>query len=196
MKKREVAIFLHDLKPGHPNRTKRLVVAYDGAGNALIRHKGRLVHPWTLPDFDAVLPYSDASFAVEISPPGQLVFGIESGEMLAVSRNGRRYTAPIDKVYATLQRWHAKEHPSGKKRRKQLFSSSEEEDRLEKDMIATAKFAIKAGAISSPVFVTLAQNAFKIARHAKEHPTGKRRRRLFTSSEQMRKYRMEHQGGL
>jgi hypothetical protein len=28
--------------------------------------------------------------------------------------------------------------------------------------------------------------------HAKEHPTGKRRRRLFTSSEQMRKYRMEH----
>ena len=137
MKKREVAIFLHDLKPGRPNRTKRLVVAYDGAGNALIRHKGRLVHPWTLPDFDAVLPLSDASFAVEISPPGQAVLGIESGEMLAISRNGRAYTAPIDKIYATLQRWHAK-----------------------------------------------------------EHPTGKRRRRLFTSSEQMRKYRMEHQGGL
>ena len=68
--------------------------------------------------------------------------------------------------------------------------------RLEKDMILTAKFAIQRGGIALPVFVTLAQNAFKIARHAKEHPTGKRRRRFLTSSEQMRKYRMEHQGGL
>ena len=42
--------------------------------------------------------------------------------------------------------------------------------RLEKDMILTAKFAIQRGGIPSPVFVTLAQNAFKIARHAKSTP--------------------------
>ncbi len=131
-------------------------------------------------------------YAIELNPPGRAWIGIEAGDTFAISMGGKQYTAPVEKVYATLQRWQAKEHPSGKKRRKQLFSSSEEEVRLEKDMIATAKFAIRRGGISSPVFVTLAQNAFKIARHAKEHPTGKRRRRLFTSSEQMRKYRMEH----
>jgi hypothetical protein len=69
--------------------------------------------------------------------------------------------------------------------------------RLEKDMILTAKFAIQRGGTSSPVFVTLAQNAFQnCSARERAHPTGKRHRRLFTSSEQMRKYRMEHQGGL
>ena len=111
------------------------------------------------------------TFTVEIDPPGKAWIGVERGKMIAISLGvGQQYTAPIEKVHATLARWHAKEHPSGKKRRKQLFSSSEEEVRLEKDMIATAKFAIQRGGISSPVFVTLAQNAFKIARHAKSTP--------------------------
>ena len=39
--------------------------------------------------------------------------------------DGKDYTAPVEKVYATLQRWHARENPSGKKRRR-LFTSSEE----------------------------------------------------------------------
>ena len=133
------------------------------------------------------------TFTVEIDPPGKAWIGVERGKMIAISLGvGKVYTAPIEFVYAALARKHARENPTGKKRPENMVPLY----RLEKDMILTAKFAIRRGGISSPVFVTLAQNAFKIARHAKEHPTGKRRRGFFTSSEQMRKYRMEHQGGL
>ena len=146
-------------------------------------------------------------FTVEVHPPGRpgkACIGVECGQVLSINlipnRTGKEpmtYSAPIEKVYATLQRWHVKEHPTGRKRGRKLFGISEEEYRLEKDMILTAKFAIQRGGISSPVFVTLAQNAFKIARHAKSTPDRQAASQgLFTSSEQMRKYRMEHQGGL
>jgi hypothetical protein len=113
----------------------------------------------------------ERSFVVAIDQSAHL--GVSPESVLSINlipnRTGKEpmtYSAPIEKVYATLQRWHAKEHPTGKKRPENMVPLY----RLEKDMILAAKFAIQRDGISSPVFVTLAQNAFKIARHAKEHP--------------------------
>jgi hypothetical protein len=99
-------------------------------------------------------------FMVEIDPPGKAWIGVEPGKMIAISLGvGKVYTAPIEKVYATLQRWHAKEHPSGRKRPENMVPLY----RLEKDMILVAKFAIQRAGITPPAFVTLAHNAFTIA---------------------------------
>jgi hypothetical protein len=56
------------------------------------------------------------------------IIGIEPGSTFTISSSGadrKEYSAPIEKVHQTLARWHAKENPTGKKRRK-LFKSSEE----------------------------------------------------------------------
>jgi hypothetical protein len=68
-------------------------------------------------------------FTVEVhlpQRPGRAFIGAELGFLLTISMNGgQQYSAPIEKVYATLQRWHAKANPTGKKRRR-LFNDSEE----------------------------------------------------------------------
>jgi hypothetical protein len=76
-------------------------------------------------------------YGIEINPPSakgdRLWLGIERGDTFAIHLGGgKQYTAPIEKVYATLQRWHAKEHPTGKTRRR-LFTSSEEMRRHRKE---------------------------------------------------------------
>ena len=66
------------------------------------------------------------TFTVEIDPPGKAWIGVERGKMIAISLGvGKVYTAPVEKVHATLARWHAKQHPIGKRRRR-LFTSSEQ----------------------------------------------------------------------
>jgi hypothetical protein len=111
---------------------------------------------------------TDRRFVVEIDK--KLLLGVSPESMLSINlipnRTGKEpmtYSAPIEKVYATLQRWHTKEHPIGKKRPENLIPLY----RLEKDMILAAKFAIQRGGISSPVFVTLAHKAFTIARQSR-----------------------------
>jgi hypothetical protein len=110
----------------------------------------------------------ERSFVVEIDQKALL--GVSPESVLSINlipnRTGKEpmtYSAPIEKVYATLQRWHAKEHPSGKKRPENMVPLY----RLEKDMILAAKFAIQRGGITSPFFVTLAHKAFKIARQSR-----------------------------
>ena len=49
-----------------------------------------------------------------------------------------------------------------RKKRQKLFSSSEQEVRVERDMISAAKWAIQKG-ISSPDFIAIAHKAFKRA---------------------------------
>lgn len=86
---------------------------------------------------------------------------------LMENRTGKEnmtYSAPIEWLHAALARKHQRENPTDKKRLRKLFGISEEEYALEKDMILAAKFAIQRGGISSPVFVTLAHKAFRIAR--------------------------------
>jgi hypothetical protein len=70
---------------------------------------------------------SDRSFAIEIEPPGSAIIGIEEGKTLTIALSGGKttYTAPIEKVYAAMVRWHQKEHPTGKKRRRLLASSEQ-----------------------------------------------------------------------
>jgi hypothetical protein len=98
-------------------------------------------------------------YGIEINPSHtkRLWIGIERGDTFAISLGGgQQYTAPIEKVYATLQRWHAKEHPSGRKPVPPLY-------RLEKDIINVAKFLIQRAGVSSPAFVAMAHKAFTIA---------------------------------
>ena len=115
---------------------------------------------------------SPKMFTVEVHPPGRpgkAWIGAECGQVLSINlipnRTGQEpitYSAPIEKIHATLARWHSKEHPTGRKRLR-LFGISEEQYRFEKDMILAAKFAIQRGGITLPVFVTLARKAFRIA---------------------------------
>jgi hypothetical protein len=100
-------------------------------------------------------------YGIEINPSHtkRLWIGIERGDTFAISLGGgQQYTAPIEKVYATLQRWHAKEHPSGRKRPPEIPLY-----RLEKDMINVAKFVIQKAGMPSAAFVALAHKAFTIA---------------------------------
>ena len=67
-------------------------------------------------------------YAIEINPPSAkgLWIGIERGDTFAIRLGGgKHYTAPIEKVYATLARWHAKEYSTRRKRRK-FFTNSEQ----------------------------------------------------------------------
>ena len=110
----------------------------------------------------------ERSFVVGIDQKAHL--GVSPESVLSIklipNRTGQEpmtYSASVEKVYATLQRWHAKQQP-GRKRDRKLFGISEEEYHVEKDMILAAKFAIQRGGVTSPAFVTLAQKAFTIAR--------------------------------
>ena len=106
-------------------------------------------------------------FGVEIHPPGRpghQWLGCERGDMITITtERGIEYTAPLGKVYATVQRWHAKEHPTGRKRDRKLFGASEQEVRLERQMISAAKFAIQKHGISLEDFVAGAHRSFKQA---------------------------------
>ena len=99
----------------------------------------------------------ERSFVVGIDQKAHL--GVSPESVLSIklipNRTGQEpmtYSASVEKVYATLQRWYGEERPSGRKRDRKLFGISEEEYRLEKDMISAAKFAIQRGGILSPVF--------------------------------------------
>jgi hypothetical protein len=45
--------------------------------------------------------------------------------VISTSQGGVEYRAPIEKVQATLARWHQKAHPTGKHRQRLLTSSEE-----------------------------------------------------------------------
>jgi hypothetical protein len=73
---------------------------------------------------------SERSFTIEIRPEGSTkgsaLLGIDEGSTLTISLgSGKQYSASIEKVHQALARWHAKEHPTGRKQRR-LFTSSEE----------------------------------------------------------------------
>ena len=72
----------------------------------------------------------ERSFVVEIDQ--QALLGVSPESMLTIklinSRTGKdtmTYSASVEKVHATLARWHAKEHPSGKKRRRFITHSDQ-----------------------------------------------------------------------
>ena len=65
------------------------------------------------------------TFIIEVEG-GSTIIGIEKGTMFSISlSNGRKYVASIERIHQTLARWHAKEHPIGKPRRKFLTSSEQ-----------------------------------------------------------------------
>jgi hypothetical protein len=106
-------------------------------------------------------------FGVMIHPPGRpghQWLGCEASDMITIrTERGIEYTAPLGKVYATVQRWHAREHPTGRKRQiPQIFGISEEKYRVERDMISAAKWAILRG-IPPEDFVASAHRCFKQA---------------------------------
>ena len=78
----------------------------------------------------------ERSFVVEIEQTAHL--GVSPESMLSIrlipTRTGKEpmtYSAPIEFVHAALARKHARENPSGKKRRR-LFTSSEEYPKVPK----------------------------------------------------------------
>jgi hypothetical protein len=73
---------------------------------------------------------TERSFTIEIKPEGSTkgsaVIGIDERSTLTIAfHGGKEYSAPIEKVHQALARWHAKEHPIGRKRRR-FFRDSEE----------------------------------------------------------------------
>jgi hypothetical protein len=79
----------------------------------------------------------ERSFVVEIDQKAHLGVSPESVISISLinSRTGKdtmTYSASVEKVHATLARWHAKEHPTGKRRRR-LLTSSEEMRRYRKE---------------------------------------------------------------
>jgi hypothetical protein len=66
--------------------------------------------------------------------PHRTIIGISPGSMLTISLgvDHEQYSAPIEKIHQILARWHAKEHPTGKRRRR-LFKSSEELRKFRKE---------------------------------------------------------------
>jgi len=62
-------------------------------------------------------------FSIEVGKSA--IIGIEPGSVLTISlgADSKGYSAPIEKIHATLARWHAREHPTGKRRRR-LFTST------------------------------------------------------------------------
>lgn len=72
----------------------------------------------------------ERSFVVEIDQ--QALLGVCPESVLSIRLRDNRtghdtvtYSATIEKIHHTLARWHAKEHPTGQRRRR-LFTSSEE----------------------------------------------------------------------
>jgi hypothetical protein len=64
------------------------------------------------------------TFTIEVGKSA--IIGIEPGTMLTIAlRGGKTYSASVEKVHKAMAAWHAKEHPTGKKRRR-LFTSSQE----------------------------------------------------------------------
>ena len=67
-------------------------------------------------------------FMIDVGNSKKTAFlGIEPGTMITISRgcDSKQYSAAIEKIHATLARWHAKEHPTGKRRRR-LFTHSDQ----------------------------------------------------------------------
>ena len=73
------------------------------------------------------------TFTISIEPGGNSILGISPGHTLTIKLIGNRtnrdatmtYSAPVGKVHQAMARWHAKEHPSGKKRRRFLTHSDQ-----------------------------------------------------------------------
>jgi hypothetical protein len=66
------------------------------------------------------------SFIIEVEG-GSAILGIEPGDMLSLSLRGggKRYTASVEWLHATLARKHQRENPTGRKRRRLLTSSEQ-----------------------------------------------------------------------
>jgi hypothetical protein len=74
---------------------------------------------------------SERTFTIEVGK--STIIGIsEESTLTIVLRGGKTYRAQVEKNHATMARWHAKEHPIGKKRRR-LLTSSEQLRRLRKE---------------------------------------------------------------
>jgi hypothetical protein len=77
-----------------------------------------------------IMKKPERRFVVEIDQKALL--GVSPDSVLSIrlsnSRTGKEtmaYSASVEKVHATLARWHAKEHPTGKRRRRLLTSSEQ-----------------------------------------------------------------------
>jgi hypothetical protein len=68
---------------------------------------------------------NNRTFAIEVGKSA--IIGISPGSTpLTISLGGgKTYSAPIEKVHAALQRWHAREHPTGRKPRRFLTHSDQ-----------------------------------------------------------------------
>jgi hypothetical protein len=61
------------------------------------------------------------------------LIGIEPGTTVTVGlMEGKRYTAPIERIHKALASWHAKANPSGKTRRGRLLTSSDQLQKIGK----------------------------------------------------------------
>ena len=85
---------------------------------------------WMGPENFVPLGRSERTFVVEIDQKALL--GVSPESVLSIRLRDNRtgddtvtYCATIEKIHQTLARWHSKEHPTGKRRRR-LFTSSEE----------------------------------------------------------------------
>jgi hypothetical protein len=59
------------------------------------------------------------------------LIGIEPQTMITVGlMEGRRYTAPIERLHKAMASWHAKANPTGKRRRGRLLTSSDQPRKL------------------------------------------------------------------
>ena len=75
----------------------------------------------------------ERTYTISIEPGGNSIIGIPPGHTLSIKLIGNRtsrdatmtYSAPIGKIHTTLARWHQKEHPTGKKRRRFITHSDQ-----------------------------------------------------------------------
>jgi hypothetical protein len=66
----------------------------------------------------------ERTFSVEVGK-GSSIIGIPADATLTIALGGgKQYSASVEKVHATLARWHAKANPNGKRRRRRLLTHS------------------------------------------------------------------------
>jgi hypothetical protein len=69
---------------------------------------------------------SERHFVVGIEPGGSAIIGIDEANTLWIALgHGKTYRAPIERIHAAMARWHAKEHPTGKRSRRLLTHSDQ-----------------------------------------------------------------------
>ena len=71
-----------------------------------------------------VMKKPEKTFTLEVGQSALIGIPRESLVTIAL-RDGKRYCVSIEKLHATLARWHAKENPTGKHRRRLLVHSDQ-----------------------------------------------------------------------